>query len=120
MGKIIFVCIMFSVGVVAGNITIEDKQQVQQQCLQCHHQEQIPNDLIYRRYLMKYSTQEAMKTVILKYLKNPKQENSIMPRPFFSKFSMKEASDLNDENLQKNIQTFLNTFDLNKNLVLPE
>ena len=119
MGKIIFVCMIFSVGLVAGNITIEDKQQVQQKCLQCHNQEQIPNGLIYRRYLMTYSTQEAIKTAILKYLKNPRQENSIMPHPFFSKFSMKEASDLDDENLKKNIQTFLDTFDLKKKLVLP-
>lgn len=120
MGKIIFLSIMFSIGVVAGNISIDDKQQVQQKCLQCHNQEQIPNALIYRRYLKKYSTSEAMKTAILKYLKNPKQENSIMPHPFFSKFSMKEVSDLDDEDLKKNIQTFLDTFDLKKKLVLPE
>ncbi|RLA69880.1 MAG: hypothetical protein DRG09_04630 [Epsilonproteobacteria bacterium] len=120
MGKIIFLCMLFSIGVVAGNITIDDKQQVQEKCLQCHNQEQIPNGLIYRRYLMKYSTKEAMKIAIMKYLKDPKQKNSIMPHPFFSKFSMKEVSDLDDENLKKNIQTFLNTFDLKKNLVLPE
>ena len=120
MGKIIFVCMMFPIGVVAGNITIDEKQQVEQKCLQCHHQEQIPNRLIYRRYLKKYSTQEAMKKVILKYLKDPKQENSIMPHPFFSKFPMKEASDLDDEALKKNIQTYLDTFDLKKKMVLPE
>jgi len=111
---------LFSVAVFAGDITTDDKQQVQQKCLKCHSQEQIPNGLIYRRYLKKYSTQEAMKKVILKYLKDPKQENSIMPHPFFSKFPMKEASDLDDEALKKNIQIFLDTFDLKKKLVLPE
>ena len=120
MEKIIFVIMIFSIGAVAGNINIDDKQQVQQKCLQCHNQEQIPNTLIYRRYLKKYSTQKAMRTVILKYLKDPKQENSIMPHPFFSKFSMKIASDLDDEDLKKNIQTFLDTFDLKKKLILPE
>ena len=111
---------VFSIGVYAGNITIDEKQQVEQKCLQCHNQEQIPNALIYRRYLMTYSTQEAMKTAILKYLKNPKQENSIMPHPFFSKFPMKAVSDLDDEDLEKNIQTFLNIFDLKKNLRIAE
>lgn len=120
MGKIIFSCMLFSIGVFAGNITIDDKQQVQQKCLQCHNQEQIPNALIYRRYLKKYSTDEAMGIAIMKYLKNPKQENSIMPHPFFSKFPMKEVSVLNDESLKKNIQAFLHIFDLKKNLVLPE
>jgi len=120
MGKIIFVCILFSIGAFAANITIDEKQQVQQKCLQCHHEEQIPNGLIYRRYLMKYSTGEAMKIAILKYLKDPKQENSIMPHPFFSKFAMKEVSELDDESLKKYIQTFLDTFDMKKKMVLPK
>lgn len=111
---------LVSIGAYADNITIDDKQQVQQKCLQCHDQEQIPNGLIYRRYLMTYSTQEAMKTAIMEYLKNPKQENSIMPHPFFSKFPMKEVSDLDDETLKKNIQTFLKILDLKKKLVLPQ
>lgn len=111
---------MLSLVVFAGDITIEEKQEVQQKCLECHSQEQIPNGLIYRRYLKKYSTQAAMKKAILKYLKYPKQENSIMPHPFFSKFPMKEVTDLNDEALKKNVQTFLDTFDLKKKLFLPE
>lgn len=120
MGKIIFVCIIMSIGISAGTITIDEKQQLEQKCLQCHTQEQIPNGLIYRRYLKIYSTDKAMEKAIMKYLKNPKQENSIMPHPFFSKFPMKEASDLDDKDLKKNIQTFLDTFDLKKKLVLPD
>ncbi|MDQ7046729.1 MAG: hypothetical protein Q9M39_03590 [Sulfurovum sp.] len=120
MGKIIFVSILFSVSVFAVNISIDDKQQLQKNCLQCHHNEQIPNGLIYRRYLMKYSTEEAIKTAILKYLKDPKKENSIMPHPFFSKFSMKKVLALDDESLRKNIQTFLDTFDIKKKLRLSE
>ena len=83
---------LFATGIYAGNITIEDKQELQQKCLQCHKQEQIPNGLISRRYFMTYSTQEAMKTAIMKYLKNPKQENSIMPHPFFFKFLKSSAN----------------------------
>ena len=119
MGKIIFLCIVFSVTLYAGSITMDVKQEVYQKCLQCHGHEQIPNKLIYRRYLKKYSTQEAMGKAIFKYLKDPKQEKSIMPHPFFSKFPMKEASVLDDEDMKKNIQTFLDTFDLKKKLVLP-
>lgn len=120
MGKIIFIAMLFSLGAVAGNIRIDDKQQVQQNCLQCHNQEQIPNALIYRRYLKRYSTEKAMGAAILKYLKDPKQENSIMPHPFFLKFSMKEVSSLDDEGLKKNIQIFLDTFDMKKKLILPK
>jgi hypothetical protein len=96
------------------------QQELESNCLLCHTQDQIPNTLIYRRYLMKYSTQEAMSKAILKYLKDPKKENSIMPPPFFSKFPMKYALDMDDTILKKNIRTFLETFDVKKKLVLPQ
>jgi len=118
MGKIIFLCIMMYVGLYAEESSAE-KQQLRETCLQCHIQEQIPSELIYRRYLMTYSTQEEMQNAIFNYLKDPKKENSIMPPPFFFKFPMKEALDLDDETLEKNIRAFLDTFDVKKKLVLP-
>ncbi len=118
MGKIIFLCTIFYVSVYGGKTSSEEIE-LQSKCLQCHKKDQIPNVLIYRRYLMKYSTQEAIEKAILKYLKDPKKENSIMPPPFFLKFPMKKALDFDDETLKKNISTFLNTFDVKKKLVLP-
>ena len=118
MGKIIFFCTVLYVGLYAGEPS-SAKQHLQSNCLQCHTQDQIPNTLIYRRYLMKYSTQEAMQKAILKYLKDPQKENSIMPPPFFSKFPMKEALELDDATLEKNIAAFLEMYDVKKKLVLP-
>lgn len=118
MGKIIFLCIIFYVGVYAGD-TFSQHEQLQSKCLGCHIQEQIPSELIYRRYLMTYSTQEEMQNAIFNYLKDPKKENSIMPPPFFFKFPMKEALKLDDETLEKNIDAFLDTFDVKKKLILP-
>ena len=68
---------------------------------------------------MIYSTKEAVSKAILKYLKDPQKENSIMPPPFFSKFPMKEASDLDDATLEKNIAAFLDMYDVKKKLLLP-
>jgi len=119
MGKIIFLCTLLYATLYAEE-PLSPQEQLQRNCLNCHTQDQIPNDLIYRRYLMKYSTQEAMSKAILKYLKDPKKENSIMPPPFFSKFPMKYALDLDDAILKKNIRTFLETFDVKKKLVLPQ
>lgn len=110
---------MFYIGVYAGETSLE-KQELQDKCLQCHMQDQIPNALIYRRYLMTYSTKEAMTKAIMKYLKDPQKENSIMPPPFFSKFPMKEALKLDDESLEKNVRAFLDTFDVKKKLILPQ
>lgn len=95
------------------------QQELQTKCLNCHTQDQIPNTLIYRRYLMIYSTKKAVSKAILKYLKDPQKENSIMPPPFFSKFPMKEASDLDNATLEKNIAAFLDMYDVKKKLLLP-
>jgi len=118
MGKIIFLCIIFNVGVYAGE-SLSAKQQLQNNCLQCHIQEQIPSELIYRRYLMKNNNQNEMQKAIFNYLKDPKKENSIMHPPFFFKFPMKEALKLDDETLEKNIDAYLDTGEEKKKLNLP-
>ena len=119
MGKIIFLCTILYAALYAEE-PLSAQEQLQNNCLNCHTQDQIPNTLIYRRYLMKYSTKEAVSKAILKYLKDPRKENSIMPPPFFSKFPMKKTLNLDDATLKKNIRTFLETFDVKKKLVLPQ
>lgn len=119
MGKIILLCMVFYSNVLYAQKSSVSSQQLQETCLQCHTKEQIPDELIYRRYLMKYSTAEGMANAIKIYLKDPKKEHSIMPPPFFSKFPMKEASALDDEKLEKNIGSFLDRYDVKKKLVLP-
>jgi len=89
-------------------------------CLSCHQQQQIPSNLIYKRYLMKYSTNKGMEEAMFIYMKDPKKEHSIMPAPFFLKFPMKEKIDLDDDTLRKHIKTYLNLFDIKKKLMLKE
>jgi cytochrome c551/c552 len=92
---------------------------LQKNCLACHTEQKIPSELIYRRYLMKYSTHENIKDKLMNYLKNPKTETSIMPKQFFLKFPMKEALDLNETVLEESIEVYLDYFDVRSRLVLP-
>jgi hypothetical protein len=69
---------------------------------------------------MKYSTVKRMKDAMAVYMKGPSKEHSIMPAPFFLKFPMKEKTDLSDANLGKNIQSYLEMFDIKKKLRLEE
>jgi hypothetical protein len=87
--------------------------------MSCHKEQKIPSELIYRRYLLKYSTNTKIKERLFKYLKNPKKETSIMPKQFFLKFPEKDALDLNDTALSKSIDIYLDYFDIKKKLVLP-
>ena len=113
MGKIVWMFIGI-IGVLFSNETVS----LDEQCLKCHQLQQIPNRLIYRRYLKQYSTDERMALAMIKYLKNPQKIHSIMPPQFFLKFPMKEDSVMDDEILQIHIKAYLEKFDIKKQLVL--
>jgi len=91
---------------------------LQENCLKCHLQQKIPSELIYRRYLMKYSTHSTIKSQLFEYLKNPKRKNSIMPKQFFLKFPQKKPSELNSTLLLESIKEYLDYFDVKKRLKL--
>jgi hypothetical protein len=92
---------------------------LQTNCINCHIKQQIPSELIYRKYLQKYSTHRIIKQTLFKFLKNPTKEHSIMPKQFFLKFPEKKALELNTTVLEESIDAYLEYFDVKKKLVLP-
>jgi len=92
---------------------------LQKMCLQCHIEEQIPSSLIYRKYLMRYSTPERIERAMFHYLKQPLKSDSIMPLQFFFKFPMKEKMVMDDATLKKYIHLYREAFDVKKMLRLP-
>jgi len=91
---------------------------LQQNCLKCHQEQQIPSDLIYKRYLMKYSTPERIEKAMFDYLKDPLQSRSIMPPQFFLKFPMKSPTLMDDKTLHREIHAYIKKFDIKKRLIL--
>ena len=61
-----------------------------------------------------------MLEAIVKYMENPQKEKSVMPPPFFLKFSMKTKLDMNTTELEEGTRAFLKRFDMKKKLVLPK
>lgn len=110
MDKIIFVLLIATLAL--------EGQDLKKDCMNCHQAQKIPSELIYRRYLMRYSTNDAMGNAMLRYLKNPKKAYSIMPPQFFLKFPMKEMLSLDDSILKEDIQMYLKAFDIKKKLIL--
>ena len=119
MGKIVIVLSFMSLFLYAEELNTQDHS-FKKNCLSCHQQQQIPSALMYKRYLMKYSTNKGMEEAMFIYMRDPKKEHSIMPAPFFLKFPMKEKIDLDDDTLRKHIETYLDMFDIKKKLMLEE
>ncbi len=117
MERVGFIFVL-SIFVVFASNKIEKNQKLEKFCLHCHKIQQIPDTLIYNRYLMQYSTDARMKKAIMQYLKKPQKSKSIMPKAFFSKFPLKKASTLNDEALDQYVSTYLQKYNLKNKLIL--
>jgi len=87
-------------------------------CLSCHIQQKIPSSMIYKKYLLKYSTKENISKAMYDYLKAPSKDISIMPKPFFDKFPIKSPITLDDKQLKDLIMLYIDKYDLTKKLVL--
>ena len=118
MGKIVWIISIFTLFLTAQDLIKDDTLEVN--CLNCHQKQQIPSSLIYKRYLMKYSTEKRMEDAMFMYLNNPSKAFSIMPAPFFLKFPMKEKVELDERTLRSHIQAYLEKYDIKKRLVLEE
>jgi hypothetical protein len=117
MGKIVLVLSFLNLFLFADELAITERY-FTNTFISCHKQQQIPSSLIYKRYLLKYSTNVRMEEAMFNYLKDPKKEYSIMPEPFFLKFPMKEKVEVDDQTLRKSIRTYLDTYDMKKKLIL--
>ena len=117
MEKIVIV-LSFCTFYVLANTNTKIMENLDATCLSCHAQQQIPNRLIYKRYLMQYSTDNRMEEAIFRYLKNPNKETSIMPPQFFLKFPMKERLELDDTRLKINIREYLKKFNIREHIII--
>jgi len=113
MGKIGAILLLTAILLPAADI-------VEKNCLACHQKQQIPSELIYKRYLLKYSTHDRIYQAIYRYLKNPQKERSIMPPQFFLKFPMKKPLKLDDASLHESLELFLQKYDPRRKLRLKE
>ena len=111
---------IFVSGVLTLSLWASGDVNLEQNCLQCHKEQQIPSGLIYKRYLMKYSTPDRIENAMFAYIKNPSPAHSIMPPQFFLKFPMKPPMHLDDEIIHRDIQAYIEKFDVKKRLILRE
>lgn len=88
-------------------------------CLDCHSEEGIPNEGIYKRYLLKHSSQEKIAAAMLAFLQNPKPDKSAMPPRFIARFGTKQPSHLPKESLKHYIDTFIKAYDIKEKLFIP-
>jgi len=85
-------------------------------CLSCHKMQKLPDNLIYRRYLLRYSSPKRIEAALVAYLQHPSQRSSIMPAEFFLRFPIKSRTNLDIDTLRENIRRYIDHYDIRKYL----
>ena len=78
----------------------------EQNCVECHKDMPVKIDKFFYRYLLKYSSEDDLKTALMSYLKIPTKEKTILQEGLQNRFGVKEKTILNDENLKKAVDEY--------------
>ncbi len=77
-----------------------------QNCLQCHQKLSFNLKQVYFDYLLKYSSEKAVKLALIDYLKAPNKDTSVMPKEYIRRFGVKKPTSLTDQELEKAIDYY--------------
>ncbi len=108
--------IILSLSIVLG--LLNATQNFEDTCIKCHEIQDIPTEILYRRYLLKYSSKAKIKSAMIKYLKNPSLEKTIMPPRYISKFGLKKALKLSDTQLNSHVDELIGRYSIKKRLYI--
>jgi len=78
----------------------------QQNCLKCHKSQAVTLDKLFYRYLLKYSSERAVKQALYDYLKHPSYFKTIMPEGYINRYGIKLPTKLSDKDLKKAIDIY--------------
>ena len=77
-----------------------------QNCIECHKDMPVKIDKFFYRYLLKYSSEEDLKSALISYLKNPTKEKTILQEGLLNRFGIKEKTKLDDKELEKTVDEY--------------
>lgn len=75
-------------------------------CIKCHKRIPVSIDKYFYRYLLKYSSEKAVKNAMTEYLKKPSKDKTIMTNAHIRRFGLKRKTKLSDEKLQEALDIY--------------
>ena len=78
----------------------------EQNCVECHKSMPVKIDKFFYRYLLKYSSEEGLKSALISYLKNPKKEKTILQEGLQNRFGIKKKTTLSDTELKEAVDEY--------------
>ena len=78
----------------------------EQNCVECHKNMPVKIDKFFYRYLLKYSSEDNLKSALISYLKNPTKKRTILQEGLQNRFGVKDKTMLNDKDLKEAIDKY--------------
>ena len=85
-------------------------------CVKCHSKLPVTIDKYFYRYLLKYSSERAVKEAMFDYMKNPSVEKTIMAESFITRFGIKKKTNLSDDKLMEALDTYWDEYKISNKL----
>ncbi len=109
MGKIIKVCmflVWLTVPVANAQEHAPQANIYRQNCMKCHKQMSLTMQKIFMRYLLKYSSEVAVKSAMISFLKEPDYLTSALRKDQIARYGLKNRTTLSDEALKRAIDIY--------------
>jgi len=102
VGKIILIVsfVFCSINVIA------EENSYEKNCVQCHDKTPIKLDRCFNKYLLNNSNEDDTKKEIVKYLKNPNKNNTVMSDAVIGRHGVKEKSKLSEKELKEAVDIY--------------
>ena len=96
---------------------VKKKQNIYENyCMPCHKHLPYSLEKIYMLYLKTFSGELTFKASLKAFLKSPMEETSVMPDEWIENFSVKEKTDLTDDELDEAIDSYWKLYDIREKL----
>ena len=113
MGRVVILLILALPGFAAEPTSLPAR------CTACHTKNAPPLSLIYRRYLMLYSSKERIQKRMIDFLRAPSKAKSAMPEGMKNRFNPQKHPAFSPQIAKKTVDTLIEKEDLIPRIVVP-
>ena len=99
---------------------VADENPVLERCTACHERSAPPLSLIYRRYLMLYSSKARIRQEMVDFLSAPSKEKSAMPEGMKNRFNPQNHPAFSPSVAKEAVERLIKKEDLIPHIVVPK
>jgi hypothetical protein len=94
----------------AVTLTAAPKDPYRDDCVRCHRKLPVTLDKFFFNYLLKYSSERAVKAALYSFLRHPTRKKALASEELIRQYGLMPGSRLSDTDLRRAIDTYWETY----------